>query len=199
MSPAWGAGHPLAAGSRMSARRRGSWEFVDRTVFWLLRWGLCSLASSDILRGSRNSTHNSVKRVELRQFNQDQLRSLTLSTFFPLRLRLPAAVRRRRGLAAPQQTLASSRCRRPEVQEEGEAGWPPLRSPSRRACDGHSYTHATGVMKGLQSVWLASLVAHRSCCWPPAVTRCPWVCGSLHPLFLPSKTERLAPAGSLTC
>lgn len=131
----------------MSARRRESWEFVDRTVFWLLRRGLCSLASSYILRGSRNSTHNFVKCGELRHFNQDQLRSLTLSTFFPLRLRLPAAVRRRRAWRLHHRHSLPPAAGGPKSKMKVRRGGFPC-GPLPAVRWPLLHTHTTGVVKG---------------------------------------------------
>lgn len=71
----------LVAWRPHSDRLRAGGDFVDRTVFWLLGWDLCSLTPSYGPRGSRNSTHSSVKRTELRHFNRNRFRPLTLSAF----------------------------------------------------------------------------------------------------------------------
>lgn len=163
-----------AAGSRMSDRLRESWEFGDRAVCWGLGWGPCPLASSYVLRGSRNATHNFVRRAALRHFNQGQGRSLTPPTPLPLRLRLPAAVR---GLGGSDHRNSPPPAAVPEGQDGGGAGWfpesPPRTPPpacrwplgSRRVC----------------RVWLASLVARMSCRWPPASPAAPGSAGTHTP------------------
>lgn len=151
--------------------------------FLVVTWGLCSLASSYILRGSRNTTHNFVKCAELRHFNHDQLRSL-FPLFFPLGLHLPAA-EEAPGLGRNSLPLAAGG-QKSKVKARAVASpavsLPALRWPLLHTC----HWVMKGFAEGVAGPWWhpRAELSLDACCHPLPLSL--W---NLHPLFLVSKTR----------